>query len=133
MPVLDTTFLIDLKRQPELARPILERIIEMEEDIVVPVQAAIEYAAGEVEPAAAFTAIARDFRLRACDEEVGRIAAAIFQAARKARRTPGWADTQIAATAIHEGMFVLTRNGKDIGEALGARVWDYSKTSDPPE
>ena len=131
MPVLDATFLMDLKRRPKATLPVLTRAREMDEPLIVPIQAAIEYAAGEVDVDAAFADIDRAFVIRPCDEDIAREAARRGRDAIKKRRFPGWADAQVAATAAREGMMVVTRNARDL-DALGVRVWDYSKDEDPP-
>ena len=133
MPVLDATCLIDMRRHPARMEPILRRAVEMEEDLLVPIQAAIEFAAGEKDPEAAMAALASDFTLAELDEPIARVAARIAKAAMRKGRFPGWADVQVAATAIHEGMLILTRNPRHVGEALGARVWNYAEDDEPPE
>lgn len=132
MPVIDTTVLIDMRRRPGSMEPILRRAVEMEEDLLVPVQAAIEFAAGEKDPEAAMAALEADFQIAEMDDRVARVAARIAKAAMKKGVFPGWGDVQVAATAIHEGMVVLTRNPRHLGDALGARIWNYAESDEPP-
>lgn len=132
MPVLDTTFLIDLQREPKRMAPVLERLAAEEETLLVPLQVAVEYCAGVKEPAKAFHDLRLAFTLVPFDDEVAREAMDLAQRALLARRLPGWADIQIAATALVHGTYVVTRNARDFRDALGVGVWSYREAADPP-
>ena len=132
MPVLDTTVLIDVRRRPTKMEPILRRVADMPEEAIVPMQVALEFAAGEKDPDAALTTLAEDFVVKPFDEAVARRAAAIAAAAFRKGKFPGWGDAQIAATALHAGVVVMTRNPRHLSDAFGARVWDYSRDDEPP-
>ncbi len=133
LPVLDATFLIDLRRAPRRAVPAHERLLALDEDLVVPWQAAVEYCAGLREPEVGFRDLVASYVLAAFDEPVARVAALLAKRAIARRRLPGWPDVQIAATAVHLGMFVVTRNPRDFRDALGVRAWDYASEDEPPD
>ncbi|MHB8585294.1 MAG: type II toxin-antitoxin system VapC family toxin [Thermoplasmatota archaeon] len=123
--VIDTAFLIDLQRTPERAEEIVRRLVAKDQDLVVPVQAAVEFAVGFAGPNAAFDVLVDGYRLMAFDEPVAREAARLGQmAAAEGIRVP-WADLQIAATASWLGTFVVTRNLGRFREPLGVPVGDY--------
>jgi predicted nucleic acid-binding protein len=132
MPVLDATFLIDLKRRPAKTRPIQERLLSLEEPLLVPMPAAMEYAVGEAEPAAALVALEQSYQVVVCDAALARLAVRLGKRARETLGFPGWSDVQVAAVAAHHGMFVVTRNKRHFRETLGVRVWDYGTEPDPP-
>lgn len=132
MPVLDTTVLIDMRRRPSKMEPLLRRVADMPEDAVVPMQVALEFAAGEKDPEAAITTLGEDFVLMPFGDAIARRAAKIAAAALRKGKHPGWGDVQIAATALHEGMVVMTRNPRHLADVLGAATWDYSRDEEPP-
>lgn len=66
-------------------------------------------------------ALRQGFWIVPCDEEIALEAARLARTAHQEGRFPGWADVQIAATARHLGMPVVTRNPKHF-EPLGVRV-----------
>ncbi len=121
MPVLDSTFLVDLDREPERHRSWLETQVEEQEDLVVPAQAAIEFASGEHDPAAALRDLQASFWIVPVDERIQLEAARLARKAFEDGIFPGWADLQIAATASYLGMSIATRNRKHF-EPLGLTV-----------
>lgn len=134
MPVLDTTYLIDLKRQPDRVQHVTDRLArELREggSVLLPVQAAIEYAAGETDSNEALTALAASYEIRTVDEAVARTAAAAARRLVAERRPVPWSDLAIAAIALHEGTYVVTRNRRHLHDDLGARVWDYAREREP--
>jgi predicted nucleic acid-binding protein len=133
VPVLDAAFLIDVRRSKHGAREALERMASEPEAIIVPMQAAIEYAMGLQDLAQGFRELAESFEVVEVDEPIAREAARIAQDAIRAGKFPGWGDIQVAATARHRGMWIASTNVRHLRDALGARVWDYRKESDPPE
>jgi predicted nucleic acid-binding protein len=133
MPVLDTTFLIDARRHPRKFARVIERIAEEDEAHVVPMQSAVEFAAGTRDRHEAFRELEESFTLRPFDEDIAREAARLAREAYGAGVFPGWADVQIAATATYEGMYVVTRNVKHVRDALGVRAWDYVNEDAPPQ
>jgi predicted nucleic acid-binding protein len=132
VPVLDATFLIDLKRHPDRVSAVLERIVQEEDPLVVPVQAAIEYSCGEADPGAAMRALEAAYDLAPCEGPIAIEAARIARAIITTKRRVPWADLQVAATARQLGMYVVSRNPRDLRDALGARVWDYAREPEPP-
>lgn len=107
MPLLDTTFLIDLDRKPKKHESQFEKWAQQGEDPVVPAQAAIEFSTGEANPAAALHDLRTSFWIvpltrisnwKRPDSANGRS---------KTEYSPV-ADLQIAATARTLGMDVVT-------------------------
>lgn len=121
MPVIDTTLLVQAERLPEQTQQFVEDLIHEDEPLLVPLQVAIEYASGRTDPAEALRKLRSAFALVPCGPEIGLEAARMAREARLRGVFPGWGDIQIAATAHHEGMAVVTKNGRHF-EALGVRV-----------
>ena len=132
MPVLDTTFLIDLQREPRRTAPLLEALVARDEVLFVPMQAAVEYCAGRKEPAKAFHDLGLSFTLLPFDDEMARHATDLARQALLAGKLPGWADVQIAAAARAHGTFVVTRNARHFRDGLDVPVWDYRAEAEPP-
>lgn len=112
MPVLDATLLVAADRRPKGIAPFIEALAAEGEPMLVPVQAAIEYATGRPDPAEAFRKIQEAFRLVPCGPGIALETARLARAAFEKGAFPGWSDIQVAATARHEGMAVVTRNSK---------------------
>lgn len=121
MPVIDTTLLVQADRLPEQTQRFVEDLIHQDEPLLIPIQVAIEYASGCPDPAEAMRKLRSAFALVPCGPEIGLEAARMARQARLDGIFPGWGDIQIAATAHHEGMAVVTKNGRHF-EALGVRV-----------
>lgn len=124
MPVLDATFLIDLDRDPERHRVFLRELAEGSEELVVPVQAAIEFTAGLKDPAEGLRKVLTRFTLAPADEAVALEAARLAKASFMEGSFPGWPDIQVAATARRLGMSVVTSNRAHF-EPLGIEVVPY--------
>ncbi len=120
MPVLDTTVLIADERDPAV-HAFLVRLIAEGEPLMVPAQVAIEFAAGRPDPAEAIRKIRDAFVLVPCGPDIVLEASRMAKASLRAGSFPGWPDIQVAATARHEGMAVVTNNGRHF-EPLGIRV-----------
>lgn len=131
IPVLDAAYLIDSRNVPRYREALRHPDFEAEA-VVVPMQAAIECAAGSLDPLAVFREIESAFVLRPLDGDIAREAARMAADALVRGRFPGWADVQIAATARYEGMCVLSRNVRDFRDALGVPTWDYTSEPAPP-
>ncbi len=112
MPILDATFLVSADRDPGRMEPFLLDLLSAEEPLLVPVQAAIEFAAGKADPAAAIRFVRDAFVLVPCGAEIALEAARLAREGLAAGAFPGWADVQVAATARHEGMAVVTNNAR---------------------
>lgn len=123
--VLDTTTLVDADRNGLPVQRMVEEHLAQGDDIVVPIQVAIEYCAGRHDPAAGLTALRESFWIVPCDEEIGLEAARLAREAFSGGRFPGWADVQIAATARYLGMPILTRNRLHF-DGLGVEVLEYT-------
>ncbi len=132
MPVLDTTFLIDARRNPGALRSVSARAEAEGEALLIPAQAAIEFAAGTPDPYASLRRITESFVFRPVDEDIARMTAVLARSAMARGSFPGWPDTIIAATAVHEGMYVVTRNVRHFRDALRVRAWDYATEPSPP-
>lgn len=124
MPVFDSTFLIALEREPGRMRPLLSGLMEGDEDLVVPATVAGEVATGADDPAEAVRKIMEAFAFAPMGPDIAVEVGRLAQQALRAGRFPGWSDIQVAATARHEGMAVVTANGKHF-EALGVRVIEH--------
>ena len=122
MIALDTTFLIDLDRDPGLAAT--AKAWATAGRVIVPAQAAIEYAAGKRQPHVAVAALSAAFDVCDVDRDTMELAAELARDAMAAGGFPGWPDIQIAATALVHGAKVATRNGRHF-QALGVPVEGY--------
>jgi predicted nucleic acid-binding protein len=131
VPVLDTTFLIDLKRGLPAALAALEHLERGGEPLVVPMQAAIEYAAGITAPPEAFAELSEAFDLSAMNEAAALVAAELAQRALDLGNFPGWADIQIAADAHRRETYLVTADARGF-RTLGVRVWAYRQEPEPP-
>lgn len=120
MPILDTTFLIADQRKKG-AQSFLQELIDEGEPLLVPAQAAIEFAAGCADPAEAMRKLRDAFVLVPCGPDIALEAARLARKAFSDGTFTGWADIQIAAAASHEGMAIVSRNGRHF-EALDLRV-----------
>lgn len=132
MAVIDTSFLIAGQRSPRRIAPKAQQLVEMGETLLVPAQAAIEFASGAEDPDRALDEIERSFTLRPVDRAIVPAAARIDRESRARRKHPGAGDIQIAATAIAERTFVVTSNARHFRDALGVPVWDYERDPEPP-
>lgn len=124
LPVLDTSALVDLDRSDNRVAEILAKSVDADEEIIVPVQTAIEYCAGRFDPAQGMRALHASFWVVACDDDIALTASRLARKAQSAGNFPGWADLQIAATAKQAGMPVVTRNAKHF-RPLGIQVIDH--------
>lgn len=133
MPVLDTSLLIGTRKRPDEMQAVLRRLASEDEAMLVPMQTAMEYAAGTADPAVSLRSLSESFVLRPFDADVALEAARLARAAFRRGVFPGWGDVQVAATASHEGMYVVTGNVRHFRDALGVRAWDYVNEPEPPE
>ncbi|GEM_PF-3906953 len=133
MPVLDAMFLIDVRRGKHGAREALDRMASQPEAILVPMQAAIEYATSLADVAQGFRELVESFEVVDLDEPIAREAARLAQEAIRKGKFPGWGDAQVAATARHRGMWIASTNVRHLRDALSCRVWDYRREAEPPE
>lgn len=131
MPILDTTFLIDLDRGLDEARTALAWAVDRGEDLVVPAQTATEYISGFDDPVANLSDLERSFRVVPYGRDHIVETARLVRLAYEKGAFPGWADAQIASVAWLEGEPVLTAN-QDHFRALGCRVWDYRNDPEGP-
>lgn len=131
MAVLDASFLMDLERGLPSARGALDRLVQAEEPLLVPAQAAIEFLAGVGDQPTALHRLEAAYVVRELDR------AGLLEAARLAREAfgrgafPGWADAQIGALASLEATFVVTADVAAF-RRLGSPVWDYRREREPP-
>lgn len=135
MPVLDATWVIDRARNPRAMTAAVQAVEAYArvsgEALVLPLPAATEVAVGTRDPAEAMSALEAAYDVVAIDRVRAIEAARAMQRAIAGGRRPAGHDADIAGCAILQGMVVVTRNAKDF-RALGCRVWDYSKTLEPP-
>lgn len=130
MPVLDTTFLIDLDRRDPAALKAFDSLCGSGDRLLVPAQVAIEYLAGSAAPLIAWNDLDRSFHLA----EVGKNE--VFESARLGRLAkdrglrPRWADAQIASVAMLNATYVVTANPRDF-RALDVPTWDYRREEAP--
>ena len=126
MPVLDSSFLIDLQHGVPEARRAAAALAGRR---VVPFQAALEFIAGFDDPVLALHALRSAF-LVVMPGEAHLLEGA--QVRRRARpKRVGWGDVQVATQAILDGDVVVTANPGDFA-ALGCKVWDYRARPDGP-
>lgn len=132
MPVLDTSFLIDVERRRPLALAAYERLLAGDGRLLVPAQVATEYLVGLADEVAGLHQLESAFAI----VPFGRVQ--VLEAARLAREAqrrgafPGWADAQVAALAVLEHTYVVSADREHF-EALGVPCWDHRRDPDPPE
>lgn len=131
MPVLDTSFLIDVERRRKPAIAALEKLVESGESLLVPAPAAAEYLAGLKDEVAGLHQLEVAFAV----VPFGRTQ--LLEVARLARRAfgegtfPGWVDVQVAALAVLENTYVVTADPAHF-EQLGVPCWDHRREREPP-
>lgn len=126
MPVLDTSFLIDLERGDPDAEAVLERLAADAEPLIVPAQVAIEYLSGIEDRTVGLHMIDSSFLLSEVTREQVLEAARIAREAIGRGEFPGWADVQVAAVAILEATPVVTANPRHF-RALGCEATEYRR------
>lgn len=132
MPVVDTTFLIDLGHGADPALAAFHTMIEDQRDLLVPSQSAIEYLSGFADPIANLRDLQQSFHLVEHDRNHVLEASRIARQALAEGQFPGWPDARIAAVAILAGEEVLTADPEDF-RVLGCEVWDYrNEVREPP-
>ena len=129
MPVLDTSFLIDLQEGKPEARRAIDALAG--QDLVVPGHAVLEFLAGFEDPAQALHFLKSAFRVAWSGEEHVLEGAKIRLAAARSGRRPAWGDVHIAATAVLEGSYVVTADSRDF-EAIGVAAWNHREGGPPP-
>lgn len=129
MPVLDTSFLVDLERGNPVARAALAELAG--QDLVVPGHVALEMMAGQDQPLATLGLLRASYRVVLAADEQLAVGAAIRNRIRKAGRRPAWGDLYIAAEATLESTYVVTADARDF-KAMGCEVWEYRKGGNPP-
>jgi predicted nucleic acid-binding protein len=124
MPVVDTSFLIDLDRGEDAALAALHVLVEDHEEVLVPPQTAIEYLTGYEDAVANLSDLEASYEVLDVDRATMLETAQIAREAIEADDFPGWPDACIAAAASLEAEEVLTANPEDF-EAFGCETWDY--------
>lgn len=131
MPVLDTSFLIDLERKREAARAAFERLLADGAPLLVPAQVAAEYLAGLEDGLAGLHHLEASFAVVPFGRMQLLEAARLARAASDRQAFPGWADAQVAALAALEQTYVVSADRAHF-EALGVPCWDYRAEAEPP-
>lgn len=132
MAVLDTSFLIDLAKQEEIADQTLKHLQYRGERLIVPVQVALEYLTGLDDPIEGMRDIESSFQLIPFGKNQALRAARAAREAFAAGAFPGWPDVLIATTALLEQETIITADAGHF-RALGCRVWDYRNEEAPPK
>lgn len=131
MPVLDTSFLIDVERKRKPALAVYEILATRAEPLLVPAQVATEYLVGLDDEVAGLHQLEISFAV----VPFGRIqlleAAKLARAAHRRGAFPGWAYAQVAALAILENTYVVSADSSHF-EALGVPCWDHRNERGPP-
>lgn len=125
MPVLDTSFLIDLQEGLPSAVATLHEISA--NPLLVPVRAAQEFAVGFDEPRAAWELLETNYQLVFEDKDLLVAGAALRLDALRAKRKATWGDIAVAIVARTRSDVVVTADVRDF-KALGCQVLDYRKT-----
>ena len=131
MPVLDTSFLIDVQHQAPTAQDALRHLRENGDALLVPAQAAIEFLHGFEDQVRALHRLEESFRLVELDRETILETAFLSRQARRNGFPPQWEDAQIAAVASLEQTYVVTANPRHF-EQLSVPCWDYRMEPEPP-
>lgn len=124
LPVIDATALINIERRPDAFAGFIAALRADGEPLVVPIQAAIEFSSGMTDPAEAMRKVRQAFTVVPMGPDIALEAARIAKHAHRTGTFPGWADIQIAATALHEGMAVVSNNRSHF-EPLGLEVIEH--------
>lgn len=126
LPVLDTSFLIDVEHEVPAAVRRMKEILEQGQPMLVPVIVAVEFAAGSRDPARAWETFRESYLLIDFTEALAERASMLAWTALRKGSFPGWSDTQVAATALEHGEPVVTRDGKAMDAFDGVSVETYS-------
>jgi tRNA(fMet)-specific endonuclease VapC len=124
----DTTFLIDLQRDAPSTRESIRRFLELhdEDEFCVSVTALGEFAAGFPDPThPGYLAVRRLFELADHDEGVAAAYARIFRSLKDQGLLIGANDLWIAASALHHGAALVTKNTEDFRRVPGLKVLGY--------
>ena len=131
MPVLDTSFLIDVERRRDNAINAYEKLIHGGQPLLIPAQVATEYLTGLDDEIAGLHQLELAFAV----VPFGRIqvleAARLAKLAHRGGEFPGWGDAQVAALAAIEQTYVVSADTKHY-EAFGVPCWDYRTQDEPP-
>jgi predicted nucleic acid-binding protein len=128
VPVLDTSFLVDLERGDPRATRALQKLAKG--DLELPWHAAVELLVGREDPVATLAALGSSYQVR-FPAEGHLLEAARLRRLHPDRRHVRWGDIYIACAAILSATFVVTADPADF-RSLGCQVWDYRKDPSPP-
>lgn len=132
MPVLDTTFLIDLERRRSPAVQALELLAASGERLLVPAQVAAEFLMGLEDEVAGLHQLESSFAVVPFGRTQLLEAARLARAAIRRGAFPGWADAQVAALAVLEQTFVVSADRAHF-EVFGVPCWDPRSGGEPPK
>lgn len=130
MPILDTNFLIRLDEDDPVAVRTLRKIDQ--DHLVVPYQAALEFACGTDDPEASLMDIDSTFTLERPEQETLEIAVRLIADNRKKNLRTQTGDAWIAASASLRADYVVTTNKRDF-RALGIPAWHFENEERPPK
>lgn len=126
MPVLDTSFLIDVEHGVTAAVERLKELAERRQPLLVPAIVALEFAAGSKDPRRAWEVFRQAYVVVDLTDALAERASLLARTAVRKGVFPGWSDTQVAATALERGEPVLTRDGKSMRAFEGVVVQSYA-------
>lgn len=130
MPVLDSNLLIRLDHDDPVAVATVDRL--KGETLVVPFQAALEFACGTRDPEDAVRAVAAAFDLQRPEEPTLQEAARLIAQARSKGNRVASGDAWIAASAVLGSDYVVTANKRHF-RTLGVTAWNYMREKNPPQ
>lgn len=130
MPVLDSSFLIDLQRSRPAAVAALQPVAHL--PLTIPMVVAKEFMAGFEEPLAVLRLLQQEYRVAPESPELAVAASRLYRRLHKAGARVPWHDVTIAAQAELETTYVITADARDFSR-MGCRLWDYRRHAAPPE
>lgn len=125
MSVLDSTFLIDLNREESNAVDVLQELRGRGRPLRVPAVVMMEVATGEEEPEEAASELESSFLIQPFTPDLAVVGATVARNLFEQGVFPGWTDVMIAATALHFGEELVSRNERHFRRVSGLELRTY--------